>query len=105
MEMKHISVEDFHQVVIEKGTANVNVIDVRTPEKFQDAHIEGALSIPLSQLEDSLDKLDKEKHYYVICQAERFSRQGTQILMDNGFDGTNVTSGMNDYPGETVSGA
>lgn len=103
MDMKHISIEDFHQVITEKGTKNVNIIDVRTPEKFQEAHIEGAISIPLSKLEDSLNKLDKATHYYVICQAERFSRQGTQILMDNGFDATNVTSGMNDYPGETVS--
>lgn len=101
--MEHISIEDFHQVVLEKGTDKVNIIDVRTPEKFSEAHIEGAINLPLSKLEDNLDQLDKEKHYYVICQAERFSRQGTEILNTNGFEATNVTSGMNDYPGETVS--
>lgn len=102
--MEHIAIEDFQKVVEEKGTENVNVVDVRTPEKFEEAHIEGAINLPLSKLEDNLDALDKDKHYYVICQAERFSRQGTEILNNNGFEATNVTSGMNDYPGETVSG-
>ena len=32
--MEHISIEDFHQVVLEKGEENVNIVDVRTPEKF-----------------------------------------------------------------------
>jgi rhodanese-related sulfurtransferase len=101
--MEHISIEDFHQVIQDKGTDNVNVVDVRAPEKFEEAHIEGAINLPLSELEDHLDVLDKDKHYYVICQAERFSRRGTEILNDHGFEATNVTSGMNDYPGETVS--
>lgn len=101
--MEHIAIEDFHQVVLDKGTDHVNIVDVRTPEKFASGHIEGALNIPLSQLEDNLDQLDKDKHYYVICQAERFSREGTEILNNNGFEATNVTSGMDDYPGETVS--
>ena len=101
--MNHISIEDFHQVVLDKGAGNVNVVDVRTPEKFASAHIDGAINLPLSKLEENLNQLDKEKHYYVICQAERFSRQGTEILNNNGFEATNVTAGMNEYPGETVS--
>lgn len=101
--MKHISIEDFHKVVLEKGAGNVNIVDVRTPEKFADAHIQGAINLPLSKLEENLEQLDKDKHYYVICQAERFSRQGTEILNNNGFDATNVTAGMNEYPGDTVS--
>ena len=101
--MEHISIEDFHQVVLDKGAGNVNVVDVRKPEKFASSHIDGAINLPLSKLEENLDQLDKEKHYYVICQAERFSRQGTEILNNNGFEATNVTAGMNEYPGETVS--
>ena len=100
--MNHISIEDFHQLILDKGVDNLHVIDVRTPEKFESGHIEGALNIPLSELEDNLKQLDKNNHYYVICQAERFSRQGTEILMNNGYEATNVTSGMNEYPGETV---
>ncbi len=101
--MEHISIEDFHQTVLKKGEDNVNIVDVRTPEKFASGHIRGAVNLPLSQLEANLDQLDKDKHYYVICQAERFSRQGTEILNNHGFEATNVTSGMNDYPGETVT--
>ena len=101
--MNHISIEDFHQVVLDKGAGNVNIVDVRTPEKFASGHIKGVINLPLSQLEANLDQLEKTNHYYVICQAERFSRQGTEILTNNGFEATNVTAGMNDYPGETIS--
>lgn len=101
--MNHISIEDFHQVVLDKGAGNVNIVDVRTPEKFASGHIKGAINLPLSKLEENLDQLDKSEHYYVICQAERFSRQGTEVLNNNGIEATNVTSGMNDYPGETVT--
>lgn len=80
--MEHISIEDFHQVVLEKGEENVNIVDVRTPEKFASGHIKGAINLPLSQLEENLNQLNKEKHY---------------------FKATNVTAGMNDYPGETIS--
>ena len=101
--MEHISIEDFHQVVLDMGEENVNIVDVRTPEKFASGHIKGAINLPLSQLEDNLDQLDKANHYYVICQAERFSRQGTEVLMNNGFQATNVTAGRNDQPAEIVS--
>ena len=101
--MNHISIDDFHQVVLEQGAGNVDIVDVRAAEKFESAHIKGPINLPLSQLEANLNQLDKSKHYYVICQAERFSRQGTEILNNNGFEATNVTAGMNDYPGETVS--
>lgn len=101
--MNHISIEDFHKVVMEKGEDNVNIVDVRAPEKFSKGHIKGAINLPLSKLENNLDQLDKTKHYYVICQSERFSRQGTEILTNNGFQATNVTSGMDDYPGETIT--
>ena len=43
--MEHISIEDFHQLVDEKGSKNVNIIDVRTPEKFASAHIDGAMGL------------------------------------------------------------
>ena len=88
---------------MEKGEDNVNIVDVRAPEKFNKGHIKGAINLPLSKLENNLDQLDKTKHYYVFCQSERFSRQGTEILTNNGFQATNVTSGMDDYPGETVT--
>ena len=101
--MNHISIEDFHQVVLDKGAGNVNIVDVRTPEKFASGHIKGAINLPLSQLEANLDQLEKTNHYYVICQAERFSRQRTEILTNNVFESTNVTAGMNDYHWETIS--
>ena len=101
--MNHISIEDFHKVVLDKGAGNVNIVDVRTPEKFASGHSKVAINLPLSQLEANLDKLEKATHYYVICQAERFSRQGTEILTKNGFEATNVTAAMNDYHGETIS--
>lgn len=33
--MEHISIEDFHQVVLEKGEENVNIVDVQHQRSLQ----------------------------------------------------------------------
>ena len=32
--MNRISIEDFHQLILDKGVDNLHVIDVRTPENL-----------------------------------------------------------------------
>lgn len=99
--MKQISMDKFHQLVNEDQ--ELNIIDVRLEGGFNSNHIEGAVNIPLSTLPNNLNQLDKNKHYYIICQVGASSSQGTQFLQQNGYNVTNVESGMMAYPGETSS--
>ncbi|MCZ0717430.1 rhodanese-like domain-containing protein [Aerococcus kribbianus] len=96
--MKQVTVEEFHQIV-QDGQAP-NILDVRPKELYDKGHVPGAVHFPLSEIEDNLDKLDKDKAYYVICHDGKGSKQGTKILDQHGFDATNVEKGVPDYPGE-----
>jgi rhodanese-related sulfurtransferase len=41
--------------------SEVTLVDVRSPEEFAAGHIEGALNIPLDELEQHLEQLPKDQ--------------------------------------------
>ncbi len=54
----------------------VKLVDVREADEFAHAHVDGAISMPLSGLEDTADQLDKDENYYVMC-SERCALNGS----------------------------
>ena len=99
--MKQISIENFSELVQENN--DINIIDVRSAKGFNKNHIAGAVNIPLNSLSENLNQLDKNKHYYIICQIGISSTQGAQFLNQHGYEITNVESGMSAYLGETIT--
>ena len=69
--------------IIEKGAL---IIDVRTPEEYKEGHIQGSLSIPLNEIEDSLSWLQKEVPTVLVCASGSRSAQALEILKNNGFE-------------------
>jgi len=63
-------------------------LDVRSLEEYKQVHIEGAILIPVSELEDRLDEIPRDKHIIVYCDGAGCSRSGKAavILVDNGFE-------------------
>ncbi len=61
------------------------LLDVRTPEEFAADHIDGALNIPLAELESQLDRLDRERPIVVYCRSGNRSGQARQLLCDRGY--------------------
>jgi len=47
----------------------VSVIDVRPPEEYSAGHIPGAINIPLNELEQRLDELDRNKEIVAYCRG------------------------------------
>ncbi len=45
----------------EKNSAEYNLIDVRTPEEYEQGHLPGARLIPVGKLADRLSELDPKK--------------------------------------------
>ncbi len=45
----------------EKNSAEYNLIDVRTPEEYEQGHLPGARLIPVGELADRLSELDPKK--------------------------------------------
>jgi sulfur-carrier protein adenylyltransferase/sulfurtransferase len=61
------------------------LLDVRTPVEQQVSKIEGAISIPLEQLSDRLDELDKNHDIVVFCRTGTRSARALHILTKSGF--------------------
>lgn len=89
--MKEITFEDFYRLY---QNNSLSVLDVREVEEFEALHLEGARNLPLSQLADTYDQLDKSQSYYVICKSGMRSARACQFLAGQGYDVINVQGGM-----------
>ncbi len=81
-----ISVQEAYQ----KYQAGTFVLDVRTPEEWNDFHAPNTTLIPLNELASRVNELPKDREIVVICRSGNRSAQGRDILLDAGF--TQVTS-------------
>jgi phage shock protein E len=67
---------------------DVTVIDVRTPEEFDEGHLEGATMIDLSapDFADRVAELDPDQEYLVYCRSGNRSGQAVAIMSELGFE-------------------
>ena len=81
-----------------KKLSNINIIDIRSIEKYNNRHIEGSINIPLDKMLINFNKyLDINKKYYIYCQKGVQSRKLCQILKNKGFNVINVEGGYEAY--------
>ncbi|MGI8650900.1 MAG: molybdopterin-synthase adenylyltransferase MoeB [Rubrobacter sp.] len=72
----------------------IKVIDVREPHEYDVANI-GAELIPLNELPDHLDELDRDEPIAVHCRSGARSAQAVKMMQDAGFkDVKNVKGGI-----------
>ena len=89
--MKEITFDAFYQLY---QNGQLSLVDVREVDEFEALHLEGAHNLPLSQLADSHDHLDKDQLHYVICKAGMRSARACQFLAEQGYEVVNVQGGM-----------
>lgn len=92
--MKEITFNDFYQLYQKEL---LSVLDVREVEEFETLHLEGARNLPLSQLADTYEQLDKTQPYYVICKSGIRSARACQFLAEHGYEVVNVQGGMDAF--------
>jgi sulfur-carrier protein adenylyltransferase/sulfurtransferase len=72
-----------------KGKMNARdafeLIDVREPFEFEIARIEGAKLIPLGEITDRTDELDRAQTLILHCHSGRRSAQAVRLLKQRGF--------------------
>ena len=63
------------------------ILDVRTPEEYADGYIGNALNVDYYKptFKDEIKKLDKEKTYFVYCQAGGRSKSAYEVMKKEGF--------------------
>lgn len=90
--VKSISTEQLATMVDDKSK---QFVDVRTVAEYKARHIKQFKNIPLNELAQKMDSLDREKEVVVICQSGMRSTQAAKQLNRAGFGTiTNVQGGM-----------
>jgi len=70
-------------------------IDVRTPEEYAEGHVPGAKSLPLSELEQRLTEVPKDRRVYLYCHSGRRSAKAAALLAGHGYHNIeNVLGGI-----------
>ena len=89
-----ISAQEAYQLFQE----DIFVLDVRTPEDYQEAHLPGAILIPLDQLEIRSSELPRNEPILVYCRSGNRSAQAQSLLLGAGFSEIyNLDSGINSW--------
>jgi len=82
-EFRQMDVEELKDMI--KNKRDITILDVRTRREFDMGHIEGALNIPIDELRDNFDKLDKKGKIVVHCRTSYRSYLAYLILKNSGF--------------------
>ena len=88
-----VSVDEAHQLY-EAGTF---VLDVRTPEEWNEFHAPNTTLIPLDELASRVDELPKDRPIVVVCRSGNRSQTGRDILLQAGFAATSMNGGLNEW--------
>lgn len=105
IEKKYEAIMENH-ILEEKLTNHESllVLDVREASEFAFNHIPGALSIPMGELDDRIDGLQKDVDIAVICRTGNRSDLAAKKLVDHGFTKVfNVIPGMTQWNGPLES--
>lgn len=76
---------------------SATLLDVRTVSEYGSGHIEGFKNIPVDELRERLDEVEKGKPVYVICQSGLRSYIGARILEGHGYEAYNFSGGFRFY--------
>ena len=67
------------------------LVDVRTPEEFSEGTVNGAVNIPLNEIESRFEEFKGKEQIVVFCRSGSRSTEAKRILESNGF--TNIVNG------------
>ena len=83
------------------------ILDVRTPEEFSEKHIPGAINVANETIgsEEIPELPDKDQLILVYCRSGNRSKQASEKLVALGYTNIVEFGGINNWPGEVVSGA
>jgi rhodanese-related sulfurtransferase len=90
VEVPEIDVDELHERIAEGAV----LVDVRRQEEHDEAHIPGAVLIPLDQIPDRLDEIPTAGDVLVICRSGARSAVACEFLNASGVTASNVAGGM-----------
>lgn len=88
---------DYDSINNLRNQDDVILLDTRTVYEYNKGHARSFINIPLDDLRNRLNELDKNKKVYVMCQSGLRSYLATRILTQHGFDAYNFIGGYRLY--------
>ncbi len=89
--------------LLQKEKDRIILLDVRNPDELKtDGKIPGSVLIPLNQLPNKIDKLDKNKKILVYCRSGTRSVSASRLLSSLGFKVYNIKGGINNWKSENL---
>ncbi len=81
---------------------DIQLIDVRQPDEYAFAKIDGAKLIPLGEIMSRMNELDETKEIVVHCKMGGRSARAIEALQQAGFKGTmkNLAGGITAWSNE-----
>ena len=98
--MQEITASELKQLMDEG--ADIQLIDVRQPDEYAFAKIEGAKLIPLGDIIRRMDELDETREIVIHCKMGGRSARAIEALQQSGFKGNmrNLRGGITSWSNE-----
>ena len=92
--LKQWHLEDMDKISRDKS---VVLLDVRTVGEFNRGHMDGFKNIPVDELRERINEIERGKPVYLICQSGLRSYIASRILEGNGYETYNFSGGFRFY--------
>lgn len=79
-----VTVQEMRQA-LENPKLNIKVVDVREPDEYEIAHVDGVPLLPMSEIEARFTELDPNQQYYLHCKSGVRSLKALNFLRGQGF--------------------
>jgi rhodanese-related sulfurtransferase len=77
------------------GDDGALIVDVREPNEYTQARVEGAVLLPLGQLNNRFSDLPKDRKLLMMCRTGSRSQNATRFLNQQGYENaTNISGGI-----------
>ena len=90
--IEEISVKELNNIDVE-----YKLIDIRDEIAFQYGTINGAVNIPQNKLNESLDLLNRDTLYIIVCKSGIISDTVAEEMREKGYNAANLKEGYYGY--------
>ena len=91
--MKTITIED----VEKKDINQVTILDIRPEDAYCRGTVEGAINIPMQEVDNRRDEIPKDKPVYVLCHTGEWSAYTVNMLEEAGYEAYNIEGGYRSF--------
>lgn len=81
--MEHISIDELHNLLDGLNDQHL-ILDVRSPQEFNEGHIKGAQNTPHEEVGSIVKELKKYETVYVHCKMGGRAKMASQVLGNSG---------------------